>query len=431
MRKNPNQDFADVHGVGRYIDRRMSALSSGGPVGKGAIQLGLPQREAILEFVKSRTGEVGRLRIRTLLAWLPVAASRLGEEFLTPDRSAPVAFHEAFAEFSRSTRETAASCLGSFWRWWFERKGEDIPRWLRIRLERWQPTNSASDMLTRDDVARIAGSARNLRDRAWAWALFNSGCRPGEIYRLRIGDVVAHAEGFIELRVVREKGSAPEPAPVYEDAVSALLGWLSVHPRHDVPDAPIWVNFTGSRFGQLATYRTMCRALELAARRAGVSKPVTPYAMRRSRLTMLAKDPAISTSILERVAGWVPGSKVARHYVHLSGKDVIGALNARYGVNSPEKGEPRAVRHPLPMCARCDSENPVGAAFCMACGSSFSLPAAGQSEKVRALDQDIAELLRQPEVVAFLARTLARKKSGRTQARQGIRAHLPLTPTDR
>lgn len=76
----------------------------------------------------------------------------------------------------------------------------------------------------------------------------------------------------------------------------------------------------------------MYNALESAARRAGMNKRVTPYALRRSRLTMLAKDPAISTSILERVAGWVPGSWVAQHYSHLSGKDVINALDARYGI---------------------------------------------------------------------------------------------------
>ncbi len=69
-------------------------------------------------------------------------------------------------------------------------------------------------MLSRDEVARIAERAQNFRDRAWIWTLFNSGCRPGEIYRLRVGDVVPHDEGYIELRVMREKGSAPEPAPV-------------------------------------------------------------------------------------------------------------------------------------------------------------------------------------------------------------------------
>ncbi|MCI4350758.1 MAG: site-specific integrase [Thermoplasmata archaeon] len=419
MRRPPHEEFADIHGVGTYIDRRLGALASGGPVGKGAIQLGQPERKAILDFVKSRTGEVGRLRIRTLLAWLPVAASRLGDEFLAPDRGAPMAFHEAFAEYSRSTKETAASCLGSFWRWWFDRKGEEIPRWLRIRLARWQPTNSASDMLTRDDIARIAESTRNARDSAWLWILFNSGCRPGEIYRLRIGDVVPHPEGFIELRVVREKGSAPEPAPVYEDAVPALLGWLSVHPRHDAPDAPIWVNLTGSRAGQLATYRAMCKSLEVAAHRAAVSKPVTPYALRRSRLTMLAKDPAISTSILERVAGWVPGSKVARHYIHLSGKDVIGALNARYGVNSPEEEETRVDAHPRLKCGECHSANPAGAAYCMTCGGSLSLPEGGHSEKVQALAEEVAELVRKPEVLAFLVRSLTGGNSGRTRARRG------------
>ena len=69
-------------------------------------------------------------------------------------------------------------------------------------------------MLSREEVARIADQAQNFRDKVWIWTLFNSGCRPGEIYQLRVGGVVVHDDGYIELRVTREKGSASEPSPI-------------------------------------------------------------------------------------------------------------------------------------------------------------------------------------------------------------------------
>jgi integrase/recombinase XerD len=144
---------------------------------------------------------------------------------------------------------TVAQCLSTFWRWRFARIGKEFPNWLRIKLERWAPTNGATDMLTREDVARIAEQAQNFRDRAWIWTLFNSGCRPGEVYRLLVSDVVAHDEGYIELRVPREKGSAPEPAPVYEEAVPALLAWLNAHPLKEDPKPPLWTDVGGSRTG--------------------------------------------------------------------------------------------------------------------------------------------------------------------------------------
>ena len=225
-----------------------------------------------------------------------------------------------------------------------------------------------------------------------------------------MGDVIPHDEGFIELLVHREKGSAPEPAPVYEDAVPALLAWLNAHPDRENPDAPLWVDVGGSSAGKAATYRGLYKALESAARRAKIRKPVTAYALRHSRLTILAKDPAISTAILEKIAGWVPGSKTARHYVHLGGKDVINALNARYGVKGADAPEAaRAPRTPV-KCGRCRAVNPAGAAYCMTCAGPLSVPAVRQIEEAKRAETQLADLLRDPKAIEFLAQLLAKRE---------------------
>jgi integrase/recombinase XerD len=421
QRGTSDDPFADLHFVGTYIGHRLEQLKSDGPVGDGE-RLGRAERDAILEFVRSRRGTVGELRIRTYLAWLPLAAARLEREFLSPVRDTPARFNEAFStkDYKRSSRATVAQCLATFWRWRFSQRGQEYPSWLRIKLEKWKPASGASDMLTREDIALIAGHAQNFRDRAWIWTLFNSGCRPGEIFQLRVGDVVPHDEGYIELRVSREKGSAPEPSPVYEDAVPALLAWLNAHPRRDERLSPLWVDIGGRSPGAPTTYRAMYKALESAARRSKIAKPVTAYALRRSRLTMLAKDPAISTSILEKVAGWVPGSNVARHYVHLSGKDVIGALNARYGVKAPGSGEPAPLARTPARCGRCKTVNAPGASFCSTCGGPLSLPAVKQIEAARGAEERLAELLRKPEAVEYLARLLVDQEKG--NGRSGHRA---------
>lgn len=408
--------FADVHLISGYIEKRLRQLQSNEPIGAG-ILVERPERDAILAFVRARRPEVSEVRIRTFLSWLPLAAARLGPQFLTPDRETPTAFSEAFPprEYARGTRATGANCLCSFWRWWLASQGKEYPSWLRLRLEKWKSTTGPSDMLTREEVTQIAEHALNFRDKAWIWTLFNSGCRPGEVYQLRVGDVTPHDEGYIELRVRREKNSAPEPAPVYEDAVPALLSWLGAHPQREDPDAPLWVDLRGARSAKGATYRAMYKALESAAARAKIAKPVTPYALRRSRLTILAKDPAISTSILEKVAGWVPGSNVARHYVHLSGKDVLNALNTRYGVKAPSpEDRVQASRAPV-KCARCKTVNPAGAAFCMNCGGPLSLPAVKQIEEARGAEERLADLLGQPEAVEFLARLLAEREGDKSR----------------
>ena len=438
---NANASMERPHddAVETFIRNRLSALrgETASPEAREFASITPTSRRAILAFLEAKEGEVGRLHFRNYVAWLPVAASRLGKSFLSPGLDIQAQFNYAFPAKSPSakgysffSRQTVGSILMGFWRYRLSRAGKPFPDHLRLRFGKWKSPYNGSDMLTRDEVAAIAENAQNFRDKAWIWTLFNSGCRPGEVYMLRVGDVVPHDEGYIELRLTREKDSAPEPAPVYEDAVPALLAWLNAHPLRDQPTAPLWVGLGGSRIGKPATYRAMYKALESAARRAKVAKPVTAYALRRSRLTQLAKDPAISTSILEKVAGWAPGSRVARHYVHLSGKDVINALNARYGVKGPGPGDrSETPRTPL-KCGRCRTVNPAGAVYCMTCGGPLSLPAVKQIEEARVAEERLAELLRQPEAVEFLARLLADQGKGR--GRSGGRRAMDAgnAPTD-
>jgi hypothetical protein len=122
MRRKQGQadaSFSDIHHVSRFIEKRLGELASDVPVGPG-LKLGRADRSAILGFVQARRPEVSGVRVRTLLSWLPLAASRLGPSFLSPGRDTPAAFNVAFPprEYARGTRATGANCLGSFWRWW-------------------------------------------------------------------------------------------------------------------------------------------------------------------------------------------------------------------------------------------------------------------------------------------------------------------------
>ena len=109
----------------------------------------------------------------------------------------------------------------------------------------------------------------------------------------------------------------------------------------------------------------------------------------------------------------MPGSNVARHYVHLSGKDVIGALNARYGVKTVDPREKPAAPRTPSRCGRCKTMNPAGASYCSTCGGPLSLPAVKQIEEARSAEERLAELIRDPEAVEFLAKLLARGEGGR------------------
>lgn len=213
-------------------------------------------------------------------------------------------------------------------------------------------------------------------------------------------------DGYLELFVNREKGGNERPAPVYEDAVPALLAWLEVHPGRDNPSAPLWVSTEGhgKKKGEATSYRGMYKVTSEAAKTAGITKPAHPYAFRHAGLTELAKDPRIPESVLAAAAGWVPGSRRARTYVHVSNRDVTAAMNVRYGI-APEEAYKPAV-HPAVKCGRCGTVNRPDASFCLRCGGPLGLDAVRQIQAEEAQLDQITKVLLDPKVRAFLVRRL-------------------------
>jgi len=369
-RSRPKDPFADIHEVSGAIDRYIAFLKSNTAL-TGEPEITTDARTAILAFVNSQRAHVGDLRIRTYLVWLPRVAARLGPEFLAPTRETPTHFLEKFpsSQYAMWSQANAWHCARRYWRWAFDRSGQDLPSWLYLTFHKNSYSKvGPADMLTREDVQAIADHTLNHRDRAWIWCLFNSRRRPGEVFRLTLGDVEPHPEGYIDLMIRPEKGSAAMPISLYEDAVPALLTWLDTHPNKGDPRSPLWVGLQASeRYRKPVSYRAMHQVSIEAARRAGIKKPADPYNFRRSGLTLLSKDPEIPYAIFERIGGWVPGSRAPRHYIHIGNRDVQAVLNARYGITPPEKSGSATPRTPR-TCGRCQTVNRVDARFCLRCG---------------------------------------------------------------
>jgi integrase len=403
--------LADIHGADSAISGLTSALKSGRIIG-GNRAIPKEARDAILEFCRARRDEVSTLRFKNYLVRLPQIADRLGKDFLEPTRDTPSKFKAAYPadRYKVASREGTWYVARAFWSWRFDRKGEPVPYYLRMKFPKnGKPRIGPAEVLIRDDVAKIAEAATTLRDRAWIWTLYNSRARPGEIYRLRVGDVTRR-DGYLELAVNREKGGNERPAPVYEDAVPALLAYLDSHPFKDDPKAPLWVSVEGhgKKRGELVGYREMFKATTIAARKAGVLKPAHPYAFRHAGLTDLAKDPRIPESILAASAGWVPGSRRARTYVHVSNCDVTAALNVRYGITSPDSTQP--ATHPAVKCGRCGDMTRPDANFCLRCGGPLTIDGVKERQDDAELATELREILRNPKVVRAITAELRRRK---------------------
>jgi integrase/recombinase XerD len=69
--------------------------------------------------------------------------------------------------------------------------------------------------------------------------------------------------------------------------------------------------------------------------------------------------------------GWSPGTKVVRHYIHLSGKDIDDAL---FALNDKD-GQSKTSTYQLKTltCIRCSEEISPGSNFCKRCSLPLDL----------------------------------------------------------
>jgi integrase/recombinase XerD len=393
----------DPHNTERGIRTAVSRLES------EQDRLSRPVVREILSFVRARETEVSRQRTLTYLRILPLAAEKLGPDFLAPNRETPQKLRNALSSAKGWTLASYWAVLSRFWRWRFERAGKDFPPALHLTVaKRFLARKDESVVLTVDEVARIASATTTVRDKAFVWVLYESGGRAGEILGLRLRDVARSEHGGFLLHLDGKTGK--RTVPLFEASVPALSAWLTDHPGRENPDAPLWCGVQATdRLAEPIGYAGMVKVLRHAGARAGVRKRVNPHSFRHSRATEVAKNPQISTSVLERFFGWRPGSPMAETYVHLSGKEVEELMARAIGADT--LAAPR-VSSTLPRkCGRCENVNDATSKFCGRCASPLDLSAEEEVERVGADARVLARLLNQPRVREFLARELARSTS--------------------
>ena len=119
--------------------------------------------------------------------------------------------------------------------------------------------------------------------------------------------------------------------------------------------------------------------------------------LRHTRLTELA-DKGIGEYQMKSFAGWTIDSKMAKKYVHLSGRTALKAVLEIEGIALPSQ-EKRAEYIKTKVCPRCGSENEADATYCSRCSlvSEETLLYAKQQQEMKT-DALMDQLLQHPTV---------------------------------
>lgn len=167
-------------------------------------------------------------------------------------------------------------------------------------------------ILSPDEVARVIDSARNLYHRAMLMTLYSCGLRRIEVCRLKVSDIDSQR---MMLRVTHGKGGVDRDVPLSPRLLETLREyWRWMRPKtYLFPGTE-----KGWRIDRPITAKMIWAAVDFAAKRAGVTKHVSPHLLRHSYATHQL-EAGMDLKTLQVLLGHDDLATTSR-YLHLSKK---------------------------------------------------------------------------------------------------------------
>jgi site-specific recombinase XerD len=331
-------------------------------------------KEAILSYVPELVAKgLTSPRVGKYLTDLPNIAIWLGIDFrnATRDDIMRVLHELEMRPYSAWTKQGYKVILKKFYQWLYRCEDKEYPpavkhikTGLKLRNQKLP-----EELWTEEEVKRLVAATQHPRDKALIAALYESGCRVGELGSLRVKHLqfdkygaVMIVNGKTGMRRVRLVSSVP-----------ALSAWLECHPDRLNPDAPLWVG-TGTRnLNRPLKYTSIASAITKSAERAGIRKKHNPHIFRHSRATFLARH--LTDAQLKQMLGWEQSSAMASVYIHMSGRDIDDSILRLHGMKSETREDMESALKPE-ECPRCRTANTAGASFCNRCAAPLNMRAA-------------------------------------------------------
>lgn len=214
------------------------------------------------------------------------------------------------------------------------------------------------DLLSESDIIKMLETVKNPRNRAIIALLYDSGIRDGELLSLRRKDINLDSEP-VHIMVDGKTGMRQIPILF---SVSYLAQYINANVEMK-PDDPLWCRIGSQMYNAKPVNRQGISAmLKRAAKRAGIPKRVYPHLFRHSRATYYANK--LTEPQLKKFFGWVPDSNMTETYVHLSGRDIDGAVLKANGI---DKVREQKTKLKWRVCLRCRSRNTPDAVYCNMC----------------------------------------------------------------
>jgi integrase/recombinase XerD len=231
--------------------------------------------------------------VRAFVAWLAAETPgrAIGEVTPAHVRQYQMALYgeqEGGRRLSVRTQGYRIGAVRCFFRWLVDEQALAYNPAASVRVPK-QGDRLPRSVLTKAEARRLLDAtpmvgARDTRDRAILEVLYATGIRRAELVALSIYDLDV---GAGRLLVRAGKGNQDRVVPLTETAREALTAYLDRSRPRFAREAAEAHLFVSSRSGGPLRDSDIPRIVEKAARRAGISKHVTPHTLRHSCATHL------------------------------------------------------------------------------------------------------------------------------------------------
>jgi len=259
--------------------------------------------------------------------------------------------------YSQNTIQITITTVKLFYEWLVENGYSAIPvqRIERIKAPgQDKQTRTAGDMLTPEEVQRIAEACRRSVDRAIIWTIYEGGPRVGALRDLRWRQVTFDKHGCV--LNLDDKTDLPRYVRLIM-AAKPLAAWRADYPGSPAGDAHVFL----TQYGRPFTRDGIAALLKRTAARAGVEKHIFPHLLRHSRITHLIRE-NVNESVIKLMMWGHLGTPMLARYAHLTGVDIDAEMMRAYGIAPAPEMQSKKLA-PI-QCPECKQIWPAGWRVC-------------------------------------------------------------------
>jgi len=224
-------------------------------------------------------------------------------------------------------------------------------------------TTDPKDILTADEIKRLITGCIWSRDRAMIATIYETGCRVGELARLRWQDLIFDEWGVqVFITDTKTKKKRYARVTVFKEYLTA---WKNDYHGTMADSAPVFINETkeGMHYG------TVTQALKRAMQRAGITRHLHTHLFRKSRAVHMIKG-GYQESVIKLSLWGNINTDMFQTYVRLGKEDIDRELLERAGVEVPKRAADVEIK--ILTCDRCGTQNMPTAGYCFKCGNPLT-----------------------------------------------------------